>query len=94
MMLLHCTASSSTFGAHPHHRQCPPNLNLMVRTPPRNLMNSMLPWMVKMPSLNWMNKLIFVMVRTPPLNLFVYLQHLPWQALVPCMGRKLVPESR
>ena len=49
MMLLHCTASSSTFGAHPHHRQHHPNLNLMVRTPPRNLMNNMLPWMVRTP---------------------------------------------
>ena len=36
LMLLHCTASSSTFEAHPHPPQCLPNLNLMVRTPPRN----------------------------------------------------------
>ena len=49
MMLLHCTAPSSTFGAHPHHPQRLPNLNLMVKTPPRDLMNSMLLWMVQMP---------------------------------------------
>ena len=49
MMLLHCTALSSTFGAHPHHLERLPNLNLMVRAHPRNLMNCMLPWMVRMP---------------------------------------------
>ena len=49
MMLQHSTASSSTFRAHPHHRQRLPNLNLMVGTPPRNLGNSMLPWMVRTP---------------------------------------------
>ena len=27
MILLHSTASSSTFGAHPHPPQCLPNLN-------------------------------------------------------------------
>ena len=37
MMLLHCTALSSTFGAHPHHPERLPNLNLMVRTHPREL---------------------------------------------------------
>ena len=47
MMLLHCTASSSTFGAHPHHSEHLPNLNLMVRAHPRNLMNRMLQWMVR-----------------------------------------------
>ena len=30
MMLMHCTAWSSTFGAHPYHPQHLPNLNLMV----------------------------------------------------------------
>ena len=40
MMLLHSTASSSTFEAHPCHPQRLPNLNLMVSTPPRNLMVS------------------------------------------------------
>ena len=49
MMLLHCTASSSTFGAHPHHPDHLPNLNLMVRAHPKNLMNHMLVWMVRMP---------------------------------------------
>ena len=36
MMLLHSTTSSSTLGAHPHYPQRLPNLNLMVRTPPKN----------------------------------------------------------
>ena len=49
MMVLHCTASSSTFRAHPHHSERLPNLNLMVRAPPGNLMNRMLPWMVRTP---------------------------------------------
>ena len=49
MMLLHYTASSSTFGAHPHHSERLPNLNLMVRAHPKNLMNRMLPWMVRTP---------------------------------------------
>ena len=43
MMLLQCTASSSTFGAHPHHPERLPNLNLMVRAHPKNVMNRMLP---------------------------------------------------
>ena len=49
MMLLHCTALSSTFGVHPHHSERLPNLNLMVTAHPRNLMNYMLPWMVRTP---------------------------------------------
>ena len=49
MMLLHCTASSSAFGAHPHHPERLPNLNLMVGAHPRNLMDYMLPWIVRMP---------------------------------------------
>ena len=38
MILLHSTALSSTFGAHPHPPQRLPNLNLTGR--PGNLMNS------------------------------------------------------
>ena len=49
MMLLHCTASSCTFGAHPHPCERLANLNLMVRAHPKNLMNRMLPWMVRTP---------------------------------------------
>ena len=51
MMLLHSTASSSTSGAHPHQPQRLPNLKLMVKTPPTNLLDSMLPWMVRTPHL-------------------------------------------
>ena len=54
MMLLHCAASSSTFGAHPHHPERLPNLNLMVLAHPRSLMNRMLPWMVRMPPLGYL----------------------------------------
>ena len=54
MMLLHCTASSSTCGAHPHHPEHLPNLNLMVRAYPRNLMNHMLPWIVRTPPLGYL----------------------------------------
>ena len=54
MMVLHCTASSSTFGAHPHHLERLPNLNLMVRAHPRNLMNCMVPWMVRAPPLGYL----------------------------------------
>ena len=60
MMLLHCTTSSSTFGAHPHHPKRLPNLNLIVRAHPRNLMNRMLPWIV----------------RTPPLWISIYLLYI------------------
>ena len=49
MMLLHCTALSSKFRAHPHHPEHLPNLNLMNRAHPTNLMNCMLPWMVRTP---------------------------------------------
>ena len=63
MMLLHCTASSSTFGAHPHHPERLPNLNLMVGAHPRNLMNRMLPWMVRTPP-------------PPPLDIYMlYINH-------------------
>ena len=61
MMLLHCTASSSTFTAHPHHPERLPNLNLMVRAHLRNLMNRMLPWMVR---------------TSPPLDIYMlYINH-------------------
>ena len=43
MMLLHCIAWTSTFGAHPHHPERLPNLNLMVRVHPTNVMNRMPP---------------------------------------------------
>ena len=53
MMLPHCTASSSEFGAHPHHRERFPNLNMMVKAHPSNLMNHMLPWIVRTPPLGY-----------------------------------------
>ena len=54
MMLLHCTALSATFGAHPHHPEPLPNLNLVVRAHPKNLMNCMLLWMVRTPPLGYL----------------------------------------
>ena len=53
-MLLHYTASSSTFRAHPYHPERLPNLNLLVRAHPRTLLNCMLPWMVRTPPLGYL----------------------------------------
>ena len=55
MMLLHCTTSISTFGAHPHHPERLPNLDLLVRAHPRILMDRMLPWMVRTPHLGYLS---------------------------------------
>ena len=67
-MVLHCTASSSTFGAHPHYRQVIQTCTCWSRRPPKNLMNSTLPWMVRTPPLNLMNNMLLRMVKMPPLN--------------------------
>ena len=54
-MLLHCTASTSTFGAHFHHPERPPNLKVVViRAHPKNLMNRILPWIVRTPPFGYL----------------------------------------
>ena len=70
MMLLHCPASSSTFGAHPHHPERLPNPDLLVRAHPKNLMN-MLPWMVRTSPLNLPDSMHPWTFKTTPPNFFL-----------------------